>query len=143
MVAVAVMAVAVAAQVVAFTDVARGSSSALDEPRTVVVRTADEWRTLWTSHTTAPLPRVDFSRLMVVGVFLGIRPTAGFSVRIQAVRRTSDGAVVEYAEQTPDPDAMTAQVLTAPFHMITIPRDIQTVEFKKITGDVRGMTAAP
>ena len=61
---------------VSFTTVAQGAVSAIDEPRHAVVRTAAEWQSLWDTHSPeAQAPTVDFTRAVVVGVFLGARPT--------------------------------------------------------------------
>ena len=121
-------------QVIPFTRVASGTSSQIDEPREVVIRTQAEWQTFWKTHSTQPAPVVDFSRSVVAGVFLGMRPTGGYGVSIQAVRRTSTGAVVEYLSSTPDKNQMVIQMLTSPFHLIAIPRDIVKVEFKEVAG---------
>jgi len=126
------VATAVILQTIAFTNVAQGTSSQVDEPRKVIVRSAEEFQALWKTHSTAPLPKVDFSKSIVVGVFLGMRPTAGYTVGIQAVRRTEGGAVVEYIEGVPDKSRMVAQVLTSPFHLVSIPSDVKTVEFKQL-----------
>ena len=123
---------AVAAAVVqslAFTFVAGGYSSQIDEPRRVVVRTEAEFQALWKSHSTAPVPKVDFSKSIVVGIFLGMKPTAGYTVGITAVRRTPKGAVVEFIEGAPEKDKMVAQMLTSPFQLVSIPKDVETVEF--------------
>ena len=125
------VATAVVLQTIAFTNVAQGTSSQIDEPRKVIVRSAEEFQALWKTHSTAPLPKVDFSKSIVVGVFLGMRPTAGYTVGIQAVRRTEGGAVVEYIEGVPDKSKMIAQMLTSPFHLVSIPNDVKTVEFKQ------------
>lgn len=126
------LALVVVLQAVSFTTLARGPSSQIQEPRTVTVRTAAEWQTLWIEHAgDAPRPAVDFSKVMVAGVFLGTRPSAGYGAEITAVTRTGASAVVEYRERRPGPDQMTAQVLTAPFHLVAIPRDIEKVEFRE------------
>ena len=131
---VATLVSAVLMQTVAFTAVASGANSHIDQPRQVIIRSVDEWQTLWKSHSAEPAPKVDFSQSIVVGVFLGTRPTAGYSVQIAAVRRTADGAVVEYVERKPAPSGMRAQVLTSPFDLIAIPKDIQKIEFKALAG---------
>lgn len=126
------LAQAVVSSAISFTSVAQGTRSQIQEPRQVVVRTAADWQTLWTAHDSAAAPDVDFSRAIVVGVFLGTRPTAGFSVRITAVIAKDGSAVVEYVEGRPRPGGMTAQVLTSPFHLVTVPRTIETVVFKQV-----------
>ena len=129
----ATVATAVVLQAIAVTNVAQGTSSQIDEPRQVVVRSAEEFQALWKSHSNAPLPKVDFSKSIVVGVFLGMRPTAGYTVGILGVRRTEGGAVVEYVEGRPEKAMMVAQMLTSPFHLVSIPGDVKTVEFRQIS----------
>lgn len=124
---------AIVIQTIAFTNVARGTSSHVNEPRQVVVRTEADWQAFWKTHSSEPAPKVDFGKSIVVGVFLGTRPTAGYTVAITAVRRTADGAVVEYTEGKPTTSRMSAQVLTSPFILIAIPRDVQKIEFTSKT----------
>ncbi len=130
--ALATFAILALVQVIPFSSVAGGHASQIDEPRRVIVRTAEEFRALWKSHSTAPLPKVDFNTSIVVGVFLGMRPTAGYSVAIRAVRRQGRGAVVEWSEGVPGPDAMVGQMLTAPFRLVAIAREVEGVEFRQV-----------
>ncbi len=124
-----VIALALAADV-SFTTVARGSASGQQTPRQVTVRTAGEWRELWKIHAPdREAPAIDFSKRMVVGVFLGSRPTAGFDVEIVAVRTGNDALVVEYAERRPDRDTMAAQILVEPFHLVSVPKYDGLVRF--------------
>ena len=60
----------------------RGAMSDIASERQVSVRDAVEWASIWRQHAPSRAqPSVDFAREMVVGVFLGRRPTAGFSVQ--------------------------------------------------------------
>jgi hypothetical protein len=135
-IATAILASAMLVQTIPFANVASGLSSLIDEPREVIIRTQAEWQTFWKTHSTQPAPVVDFSKSVVAGVFLGMRPTGGYGVSIRTVRRTSTGAVVEYLSSTPDKNQMVIQMLTSPFHLIAIPADIVKVEFKEVTGGV-------
>jgi hypothetical protein len=70
----AILAVAIAQGQNPVTTLARGSNSGIDETLEAVVRSEDEWQTLWRSHGGAdPAPAVDFSRELVAAVFLGRR----------------------------------------------------------------------
>lgn len=111
--------------------VAQGTQSNVTQPRQVVVRTAEAWRSLWVTHSTQPMPRVDFSRSVVVGVFLGSRPTAGFRVEITGVTTQDTEAVVRFVEHRPAPDAILAQIITAPFHLVTLPATLQTITLQQ------------
>ena len=113
--------------------VGKGPTSAIDEPRQVTVRSAAEWVALWKEHgANAPLPAVDFSREMVVGVFSGTRPTAGYGVGILRAAGDSGALIVEYVETRPSPDSITAQILTAPYHLAAMPKHEGEVTFKKV-----------
>jgi hypothetical protein len=108
---------------VPFKPLASGVQSGIEEPRTVVVRTAAEWKTLCGQYADGrPCPAVDFTRAIVVGVFLGTRPTAGHAVEIARVERDGDATVVTYRERKPGPDEMAAQMITAPYQLVTIDR---------------------
>jgi protease stability complex PrcB-like protein len=112
--------------------IARGAHSNVDGPRQAVVRTPAEWTALWRAHDyDTPAPAVDFSREMVVAVFMGSRPTAGYTVEIVSVKEAGGSLVVSYREQSPARDALTAQVLTAPFHIAAVPKFVGDVRFSK------------
>jgi hypothetical protein len=118
---------------VAFTTIAQGTAANIASPQNVVVRTPGEWTRLWEAQSPkTPAPPVDFARVVVVGVFLGSRPTAGYSVEITAVKVADRRAVVEYVEHRPDPGDILAQVITSPFHLVSVPREYDSIEFKKI-----------
>jgi hypothetical protein len=115
--------------------VAKGAMSNIEEPRQVVVRTTTEWQALWKEHDAQnAAPVVDFTQSIVVAVFLGTRPTAGFAVEIAAVKPEGSRAVVEYRERRPPRDALVAQVLTAPFHAVRLARNSGSIEFRRIDG---------
>ena len=110
--------------------VARGSMSSIDEPYQAVVRTQAEWLKIWQRHGSGqPAPVIDFEARMVVGVFLGSRPSAGYSVEIVEIRKADSGLVVEYRESRPAPDRMVAQIVTAPFHLVSLDRQDGAVTF--------------
>ena len=99
----------------------------------VDVRTDAEWSTLWRQHhPDKPRPAVDFSKEMVVGVFMGSRPNAGFSTTIISATAANGALIVRYAEKVPAPGSMSAQILTFPYHIIAMPRaEVIDVKFEK------------
>ncbi|MES1254870.1 MAG: protease complex subunit PrcB family protein [Acidobacteriota bacterium] len=113
--------------------VAKGAASGIDMPRTVIVRTTAEWGTLWRDHAPGTdAPPVDFSAQAVVGVFLGSRPTAGYSVEIVRTVSRGAGLVVQYVESRPGKGAMTAQMLTAPYHLVAVAAGARDIQFEKV-----------
>jgi hypothetical protein len=111
----------------------QGGQSEVDAPRQVTVRDRDAWASLWRAHAPGrPAPAVDFSREMVVGVFMGTRPTAGFAVDIVGYRDSGNDVVVLYRETAPSRDTIAAQVIVAPYDLVVIPRRTGTVSFQKL-----------
>jgi hypothetical protein len=118
------------AQAAPFTTIARGDGSGQLTARQVVVRTPAEWQTLWKFHgRTEKLPEIDFNTRTVVGVFLGTKPSTGHQVEIVGVRTEGDTLIVEYRQQQPARGIISAQILTAPFHLISVPRHAGPVKF--------------
>ena len=115
--------------------IAKGDQSNIDDAKQVLVRTEAEWTKLWQQHAPSqPRPVVDFSRELVVGVFMGSRPNAGFSTAIVSATAAPGGAlIVRYTETTPGAGSVTAQILTFPYHLAAIPKSVVTdVKFEKV-----------
>ena len=117
----------------AMTDLRRGTTSAIMEESVRVVRSSDEWDALWAGHSRLqlpipPAPEVDFRDSMVVAVFCGQCPSAGYGVEIRDVvvsERPKSGKeiLVRAHRSAPDPEVMVAQMVTAPFHFVRVPHE--------------------
>lgn len=117
----------------AITTLDRGMTSDVAVSRQAVAKTPAEWNALWRAHAPSrSLPAVDFAKTMVVAAFLGTKTTGGYSVDIVRTREERGALVVEYVEHRPAPDMMVAQVLTAPFHIVTLPAYAGDVRFEKV-----------
>ena len=133
MVAAVILAVSLAGNALApvpFTTIRQSDQSGVEEARQAVVRTPEEWKALWKEHAPGqPMPAVDFTRFMVIGVFLGSRNTAGYRVAITGIER--DGAIVTvtYREERPAARDILAQVITFPHHLVRVERTAGEVKF--------------
>lgn len=118
---------AMAGDAVPFRTIARGYQSGVATAAIEVAHNADEWRALWTRHTSnalprPPLPEVDWSKEMVVSVALGERSSAGFGVEITQLALDKGVLRVVALEKKPAKDAIVPMVITQPFHMIATAR---------------------
>jgi hypothetical protein len=121
------------AQMLTFTTVARGDASEQQTARQVTIRTAAEWKALWKEHApTEKMPAVDFNKDMVVGIFLGTKPSAGHEVEIVGVRTEEKDLVVEYVQKQPGRGTVAAQILTEPYHLVSVPRHAGNVKFVSV-----------
>jgi hypothetical protein len=112
----------------------KGDQSNVEDAKRVLVRSDAEWTKLWQQHSPdRPKPAVDFSKEMVVGVFMGSRPTAGFSTAVTMTTAGNGALIVKYTETAPPPGAITAQILTFPYHLVAIAKaDVKDVKFEKV-----------
>ena len=113
----------------------KGDFSNVDDAKQVVVRTEAEWRAIWRQHGgERPMPAVDFGKEMVVGVFMGSRPTAGYDIAITKTLDVNGTLRVFYRERMPARGGVVlAQVLTFPFHLVAVPKTASEVKFEKET----------
>lgn len=113
--------------------IARDNMSGVEGARQVAVKTDADWSKLWRAHNAAaPVPKVDFSKRMVLAVFLGTRPSAGYSVEITGTKADGKTLLVAWREFPPKPGNLSAQVLTSPAHLVTIPAFDGEVTFQKV-----------
>ena len=130
--ALVILSMALAPDAVPFKTLDRGDTGGVDRPSTVVIRTASQWKSL--SHDLAPNVKpapVDFTKSTVIGVFLGTRPTGGFSVQITGIERQGKELIVTWLEKKPGRDDMVTQVLTSPYHLVTIDKFDGPVKFTR------------
>ena len=125
---------AAAAPAVPFRTVAHGdgASSDLRAPGVEVLRSRREWRTTWRKlHAgVAPrprLPRVNFSRHMLVLVTSGRRPTAGYGVTVTAIADSGRRLLVTAEERAPGRGCIVPQIETAPYHVVRVRRGRERV----------------
>ena len=120
-----------------FQTIDHGADGGVTDARRAVVRDRTAWSLLWEQVTVgrSPIPRlpaVDFEKEMVLGVFLGLRRSAGYGVEIVALEESATELLVRVRETAPVAGADTAQMLTAPYHLVRAARTDKAVRF--VTG---------
>jgi PrcB C-terminal len=97
-----------------------------------VVRTPEAWNGLWASlPTKQAAPQVAFDQMMVVGIFLGNRPTSGYKVEITGARKEGDDLVVTWREVPPAEGSSVNATVTSPFAVAGVTRHDGNVRFEK------------
>ncbi len=127
--------VALADQTVTFSTIASGTRSGVHAQMQVVIRTPTEWDILWQKHsaglpTTSRIPKVDFSRDMVVAVFAGDAPVATQVSIVRIIQQQSQLIVlVRIAEMQPGPAQIDAS-LVSPFQVVRLARSSLPIVFR-------------
>ncbi len=69
-----------------------------------------------------PKPDVDFQKELLIGIFLGQRPTSGYSINVEKVLLEKNQIVVYANEICPKRNQMVLMVITYPSVFIKIPK---------------------
>ena len=78
------------------------------------------------------MPQVTFENTMIVAVFLGTRPSAGYAVDVVNAVVDGDVLVVQYAERQPPAGTATAGVVTTPHTVAGVPMFTGAVRFERV-----------
>jgi hypothetical protein len=113
--------------------IVRDNQSNVEDAKQAVARTPAEWAALWRLHAgDQAAPKIDFTKRTVVAVFLGTRPSAGYAVEVSGTKPAGKTLIVEWSEQTPKPGNVSAQVITSPSHLVSIPKFEGEITFRKV-----------
>ncbi len=86
----------------------QGLTAVTRQPEQVIAGTMAEWRSLWSRVGVAAPDLFEPGRTNAVGIFLGARSVAGYSVNVLSASRRRDRITVVFEERAP-PDLMTTQ----------------------------------
>jgi hypothetical protein len=96
------------------------------------------WKDLHSNQDPLPeMPDVDFSESTVITAMMGVQSTGGFSIEITQISRAENVAGVKITEVEPGSNCGVIQVITAPYHIVKIPKIDANIEFvtNRITKD--------
>ncbi len=114
-------------------NVARGPQSEVTTFGTRIARNDAEFQALWSGlPMRRPAPRVSFGSTMIVAVFLGSKPTAGYGVEIVDVKRDGETLIVQYTVREPAAGVASADVVTTPYAIAGVPQHAGEVRFDKV-----------
>lgn len=118
---------------VAYKTIVSDSFSHIEAAREVVIKDAAAWTVLWAEHSKGRIaaPQVDFSRNMLVAVFLGSSPVCG-SFDVVHVGSQDGKLLVEYEVRDQSPTALCLAAITQPMRVVSVPRVEAPVAFRKI-----------
>jgi hypothetical protein len=119
----------------------KGSLSGITRFSRIVIRSSDTWTRFWTS-AIAPyspqlknLPDVDFSKDMVVGVFMGEKPDPGYTIEIRSAKAETveggPGYMVRYKNRRQMQAVFAPPFKVQPFHLKKVPRFDGRITFQE------------
>jgi hypothetical protein len=117
--------------------IARGAHSEIRKTERATARTQAEWAALWKRHAgtlpqAAEVPKVDWSKEMVLAVFMGERSTGGYFVQIRGAREQAGKLAAEVEYGMPKPGGFVTEAFTAPFHIVAVSKSALPVTWKVV-----------
>ncbi len=116
------------------------NSGYVSGPANLVIKDAAAWNVLWTQHASvkaivatgdvmpAP-PAVDFSRDMVVAVFMGGFGNGCYHINVQGIVKAADKLEVRVMRFEPGLGAICTANMTSPYDIVVTPRSDLPVQF--------------
>lgn len=122
------------AKELAFEVIATGLVSDLKAIATYTLKNDNELAMLGRFHGQGNLPGIDFQKYMLVGIFIGQRPSSEFSVHVKSVKESDNLVKVVYVEdrgRTDKEPPVYPPMVTEPFVFIKIKKTEKLVIFEK------------
>ncbi|KQB42998.1 protease complex subunit PrcB family protein [Flavobacterium aquidurense] len=106
-------------------------------PNAILVGSEEKMKTLFTKHENscpnATDTPIDFTKDMLVGIFAGLKPTNGYSIKITTIVENKCEILINYYEKAPQAGETLVSAPSYPSDFILIPRSSKAVLFNKVT----------
>lgn len=96
-----------------------------------VVADAAAWAELWGRVSRETPPELDFSKVRVAAVFVGPRPTSGYRAKLIGIEVEPERYLLRWYEEGPAADEQVAEGATAPFLLVSVPKDEKAIRWDK------------
>lgn len=112
--------------------------SGKEESFETVIRNPERWQQFWqelhaTVYEKPPLPPVDWTKNMVIGIGLGSKPSGGYSVEIKTIVIEDGKLVINALEQQPGRNCGTTMAITQPYYLVVVEQSDLPVQFNRKT----------
>lgn len=114
-----------------FESLIKSDQSSYQEEGLYVINNQEEWDNLGIVIMEDYIIDIDFEEELVLAVFMGMKPSGGYSVEIIEVVEKENIIEVMYAETMPSEDDMVSMAITYPEHIIKIEKIDKPIEFIK------------
>ncbi len=110
---------------------------AYPKKKEMVFYTEKDFHSFWKSYCRVidsqggkvPPPSIDFSKNMVIAVFMGKKPTSGYRIEIEKIEEDKNYIKVYVKEYLPSKNAILMPVITYPFVMVKLKKTLKPVKF--------------
>ncbi|RFN58097.1 protease complex subunit PrcB family protein [Marixanthomonas ophiurae] len=111
------------------------SQSNIEEPQRKIIKSQEELQTLFaeinkTRKPGIPIPEIDFDKEIVAFINFGQTSTGGYTVAVESIKETKDNIMIFVGGTSPNQGDNVTMVLTTPFTMIKLNKQILPIVFE-------------
>ncbi|MFA9275458.1 MAG: hypothetical protein ACEQSE_11355 [Candidatus Aquirickettsiella gammari] len=130
------------AALIPYRTIESGMNSGISNARNIVIRDQASWNQLWQEHQhgnggSNPTPAVDFSKKMLIAVFLGTQASGCSGIQEFHVWRDAGKLVATHYDVLAGPASICTANITKPFHIAEVDLSSENVEF------IRALSTTP
>ncbi len=109
-----------------------GEYCSKENPSELIIGYIAQWEHLWESFSSAgTLPEIDFKKYVIAAVFLGPRPTGGYSVEFGQSYLKDNKMIIPYREHKPGAGQFVTQVFTRPYGIKVFEKKAEAVIYRE------------
>lgn len=120
---------------VPFQTLITASQSNIESPQQSIIRSQEELETIFseinkTRKPGIPIPEIDFNKQIIAFVNLGQTSTGGYTVTVDKILMKKEKVVIYVGGKSPKPNENVTMMLTTPFTMVKLNKQILPIVFK-------------
>ena len=120
-----------------FQTISKGYCSGHRSPAYYVILNEDEWTDVWNQHQSIfipqlPTPEVNFSKTIVIAVFMGEFNTGGYGIEIKEILDMNQSVVVKVEKIHPGKGCGVILAFTQPYHIVKIDKIDKEITFDTV-----------
>ncbi|HJY63227.1 MAG TPA: protease complex subunit PrcB family protein [Ignavibacteria bacterium] len=109
--------------------------SSINEKKYVIIKNESDYKKLWDEFykdldQLPIIPEVDFTKHSVIAVFMGVKNTGGFDIKIDKITSSGSKLTVSVIETSPGVNCMVTDAITKPSDFVKIDKTDKEAEFK-------------
>jgi len=117
----------------AFTVIKTSSGGRADHRKLEVIGSQQDFNAAYyeVSPDASLAPSVDFNTLIVIGAYMGMHATGGYSISVESVNITEFNVEIKAKSTAPGSNCVTTQAFTSPFQFISIAKTTKPIIFNE------------
>jgi hypothetical protein len=84
----------------------------------VTYRDRESWEAFWQKYGKESPPKLDFTKYMIVGIFLGPMGSSGYGVKITKIQKADSSIIVNVTEYVENPNLGYLPVIIYPHYIV-------------------------